>query len=99
KGAIIMMLTSASQSGDAARCREFGGPGNFTNPLDRPELLAEILIAFGGKLQAAVPASRPGTHDPLREPPRRLRILLAEDNHVNQMLAVRLLEKRGHHVQ
>jgi CheY-like chemotaxis protein len=24
---------------------------------------------------------------------------LAEDNHVNQMLAVRLLEKRGHHVQ
>ena len=24
---------------------------------------------------------------------------MAEDNHVNQILAVRLLEKRGHHVQ
>jgi len=99
KGAIIMMLTSASQSGDAARCRELGVAAHLTKPIGQSELLEAILHAVGGKLQAAVPASRPGTHDPLREPPRGLRILLAEDNHVNQLLAVRLLEKRGQHVQ
>src|ERR1035437_10166827 len=99
KGAIIMMLTSASQSGDVARCRELGVARYLTKPIGQSELLDAILHAVGGKLQAAVPASRPGTHDPVREPPRGLRILLAEDNHVNQILAVRLLEKRGHHVQ
>ena len=33
-----------------------------------------------------------------REPDAALRVLLAEDNLVNQRLAVRLLEKRGHRV-
>jgi PAS domain S-box-containing protein len=99
RGAIIMMLSSASQSGDVARCRELGVAAHLTKPIGQSELLDAILLAVGGKLQAAAPASRPGTHDPLREPLRGLRILLAEDNHVNQILAVRLLEKRGHHVQ
>jgi PAS domain S-box-containing protein len=53
----------------------------------------------GSKPQAVARASQPSTHLPLREPRRGFRILLAEDNRVNQMLAVRLLEKRGHHVQ
>jgi PAS domain S-box-containing protein len=53
----------------------------------------------GSKPQAVAPASQPSTHLPLRERRRGFRILLAEDNRVNQMLAVRLLEKRGHHVQ
>jgi CheY-like chemotaxis protein len=35
----------------------------------------------------------------LRESERRLRVLVAEDSPVNQLLAVRLLEKRGHVVE
>jgi PAS domain S-box-containing protein len=99
KGAIIMMLTSASQSGDAARCWELGVAAHLTKPIGQSELLEAILQAVGGKPQAVAPSSGPSAHDPLREPPRGLRILLAEDNHVNQILAARLLEKRGHHVE
>jgi CheY-like chemotaxis protein len=71
---------------------------HLTKPIGQSELLEAILQAVGGKPQAVAPSSGPSAHDPLREPPRGLRILLAEDNHVNQILAVRLLEKRGHHV-
>jgi PAS domain S-box-containing protein len=98
-GAIIMMLSSASHSGDAARCRELGVARYLTKPIGQSELLDAILLAVGSKVQAVAPASRPSIDQPLREGLRRLRILLAEDNHVNQMLAVRLLEKRGHRVQ
>jgi CheY-like chemotaxis protein len=98
-GAIIMMLTSASRSGDAARCRELGVARRLTKPIGQSELLDAILQAVGSNPQAVAPPSWPGTHPPLRERPRGLRILLAEDNLVNQVLATRLLEKRGHHVQ
>jgi CheY-like chemotaxis protein len=99
KGAIIMMLTSASQSGDVARCRELGVARYLTKPIGQSELLDAILQAVGGKLQAVTPLSGPGIHQPLPERRRGFRILLAEDNLVNQLLAVRLLEKRGHRVQ
>jgi PAS domain S-box-containing protein len=49
--------------------------------------------------RAVAPLSPPGIHLPLPERRRGFHILLVEDNRVNQMLAVRLLEKRGHHVQ
>ena len=98
-GAIIMMLTSASQSGDAARCLELGVARYLIKPIGPSELLDAILQAVGSKPQAMARASQPSTPDLLREPPRGFRILLAEDNHVNQRLVVRLLEKRGHRVQ
>jgi PAS domain S-box-containing protein len=41
----------------------------------------------------------PVIHDSTREPARKLRILLAEDNRVNQMIVVRLMQKRGHTVE
>jgi two-component system, sensor histidine kinase and response regulator len=94
-GATLMMLSSATQPGDAARCRELGIASHLTKPIKQSELLAAILQVLG-----AIPVQRrestlPSGGGPLRP----LRILLAEDNPVNQRLAVKLLERRGHSVR
>ena len=93
--ATIIMLTSAGQRGDAARVRQLGVAAYLTKPVTESELFDSILTALGTK------AENPGARDlitrhSLREGQRKLRILLAEDNAVNQMLAARLIEKRGH---
>lgn len=53
------------------------------------------------KASASTPIPLPlmlSVRPPLLEEKTHLQILLAEDNTVNQLLAVRLLQKRGHHV-
>jgi signal transduction histidine kinase/CheY-like chemotaxis protein len=92
----IVMLTSAGQRGDAARCRELGVGAYLTKPIGEAELLDAILHVLGSSAQIKGPALV--TRHTLREEKGALRILLAEDNEVNQKLAVRLLEKRGHSV-
>jgi PAS domain S-box-containing protein len=96
-GATIMMLTSAGYAGDAARCREMGIAVYLVKPVRQVELLEAIRLALGAKFKHR-PASALITRHTLGETRRHLQILLAEDNAVNQALAVRLLQKRGHHV-
>jgi signal transduction histidine kinase/DNA-binding response OmpR family regulator len=93
----IMMLTSGGQRGDAARCRELGIAAYLTKPITQGELWAAIMTALSLKWSKR---ERPPvvTRHTLREERRCLRILLAEDNAINQKLAVRLLENQGHMV-
>jgi PAS domain S-box-containing protein len=94
--ATIMMLSSAGQRGDAKRCRELGIAAYLTKPVRQAELLDAVLTALGTRPTKEAPALV--TRHSIRENSHHLRILLVEDNAVNQALAARLLEKRGHAV-
>ncbi len=93
-GATIMMLSSASPP-DAARLRAIGLAAYLSKPIKQSELLDTILTtldAGAGTRRRAEPEASPVRAQ------RPLRLLLAEDNAVNQRLAVRILEKQGHSV-
>jgi signal transduction histidine kinase/CheY-like chemotaxis protein/ligand-binding sensor domain-containing protein len=96
-GLRIILLASATQNGDSARCREFGVQAYLTKPVRRAELRAAMLIALGGRSAPAGPEN-PATRPSVREDLPGLRVLVAEDNAVNQRVVCRLLEKRGHTV-
>jgi CheY-like chemotaxis protein len=95
-GSTIMMLTSADHLGDTARCRQLGIAGYLIKPLRQSELL-EAICRIMTKQPEAIAA--PTLDLPANERvPSSIRILLAEDNMVNQTLARRLLEKEGYKV-
>jgi CheY-like chemotaxis protein len=84
----ILMLSSAE--GSAALARELAIAACLIKPIKQSELFDAIRVAVGAaRGPEEVPAEAPA-------PRRRLRVLLAEDNAVNQKLMVRLLEKWGH---
>ena len=91
----IMLLTSDAQGMQLSRCRELGVARHLLKPISPSELLGAILLALG---QEPEQASRTRVMDPPRQGRRRLRILVAEDNVVNQLLMRRLIEKIGDEV-
>jgi len=93
----IIMLTSAGQRGDAARARELGVMQCLTKPVGRADLFEAIVRALAVPAVQAIAAPPPPSAPAVGES-KKLRILLAEDNAVNQKLAARLLEKQGHRV-
>jgi signal transduction histidine kinase/DNA-binding response OmpR family regulator len=93
-GAAILMLSSADRQGDVARCRALQVARYLIKPIDPGELLEAIrAVLRSTPIQAARPAVAEAA-----AAVRPLRILLGEDNAVNQRLFVRLLEKYGHTV-
>jgi CheY-like chemotaxis protein/HPt (histidine-containing phosphotransfer) domain-containing protein len=90
----IVILSSSSSPADQARSKKLGIEGRLLKPLRRGTLHETILHAL--KLPVT-PDKTPNLEKEIRKP-RRLRLLLAEDNRMNQKLASRLLEKMGHEV-
>ena len=93
----LLMLTSAGQRGDGERCRELGIRGYLTKPISRSDLLEALGTVLAG---ASEDVGTPDvvTRHTIVESRRSLRVLLAEDNPVNQQVAVAMLVKRGHEV-
>jgi PAS domain S-box-containing protein len=97
--AVIMMLTSAGHRGDAARCQELGVAAYLLKPIRQSELREAIARVLGaGEQKGAIPLITRYSLGDAPEPMAVLRVLVAEDNAVNQRLVSRLLEKRGHRV-
>ena len=97
-GATIMMLTSDLASGDRERCRQLGIAATLVKPIQQSELLDAILstLALSGSALSASQLTEIPVKTKHTAAPRRF--LLAEDNRVNQQLAVRLLERQGDQV-
>jgi two-component system sensor histidine kinase/response regulator len=96
-GLVTVMLTSGGQRGHGQRCKELGIAAYLIKPILQSELLEALLLALGSSPASAQP-DQPAVRQSLRREGTPLRVLLAEDNAVNQRVAVRLLEKQGHTV-
>ena len=95
----IMMLTSAGHRGDAEKCNALGISAYLMKPIRQSELREAIARVLGARpQQGTIPLITRYSLAGERAPGISLRVLVAEDNPVNQRLATRLLEKRGHRV-
>jgi PAS domain S-box-containing protein len=94
-GIRVVMLTSAGQPEDVALCRRLGISAYLTKPIKQSELFDVLVSAIG---QPVGERPRAPERKRSRLARRRLHVLLAEDNQVNQLLATRIFEKLGYDV-
>jgi two-component system, sensor histidine kinase and response regulator len=94
-GTVILMVSSMDAAGTTAHCGRIGDFRCLTKPVTESELwegIAETLRLQPDRPKDLNFVSRPLSEESLR----KLRILLAEDNPINQRVAITLLEERGH---
>jgi PAS domain S-box-containing protein len=92
----VLMLTSGRR-GNGARGPALDFAPSLMKPVSQSDLLDAVLTVLGTPSDSPVRPHVVSRHA-VRESRRTLRILLAEDNKVNQILAARLLGKLGHTV-
>ncbi len=101
----ILMLSSAGRFADERNLAETGVSRTLLKPVKQSQLLDAIMQVMG-EFEASGPprADRPDGAPPAPsvsppsdgDPTEPLRILIVEDSPVNQKVALRLLERRGH---
>ena len=102
---VVLILTSGEYRGDLARAHEMGIAAYLTKPIRRADLYAAVSAALATNRSLANPpkAAQPQMPRParsaIRQSSEHLRILLAEDNPVNQLVACGILRKAGHTVE
>ncbi|MBV9766827.1 MAG: response regulator [Acidobacteriaceae bacterium] len=99
-GAIILMITSGEHLANAARLRELGITAYLTKPIRQHELRDALQRANGApsRFTASLQNAASRTAISAKQASRLLRVLIAEDNPINQQLTQRLLSNRGHTV-
>jgi two-component system sensor histidine kinase/response regulator len=96
---IVVMMSSGAHRGDMARCQELGFSAYLTKPVRQNELRDAIARSLDRREKQYGPKVVVPFKDRRNDgQATALNVLLAEDNTVNQRLATRLLEKRGHRV-
>jgi signal transduction histidine kinase/DNA-binding response OmpR family regulator len=102
KETYCVMLTSRAMRGDAARARQVGFDAYLTKPIKQSQLLSALHATF-----AREPAAAPGRskkelvtrHVLTEDRKQRMHILLAEDNDINQQVALHMLRNFGYKAQ
>jgi len=91
---VILLLSRPLQADERERCKQLGIARTLLKPFRRSTLFEALLEAQGGAKETG-PAEETERRGAI---PTGLRVLLAEDNAINQRLISRLLEKMGHRV-
>ncbi len=95
----LVMLTSLGRRGDAEKAKQVGVAAYLTKPIRQVVLFNSLRMLVGGEGKGTSHGPQLVTQHTVKEVQRRetAHILLAEDNLVNQKVAVRMLERLGFH--
>jgi signal transduction histidine kinase len=96
---LLVMMTELGKRGDAARLQKMGFSAYLTKPVKQSTLYDCLITIHSDQRQVSVTHGQHivTRHSINEENRRKIRILLAEDNSINQKVALRMLERLGYH--